>query len=105
MAASSITFSCERERRSTAGINKRYNEKEYVLVSFPHLNKHSIVSCTSIDRDPLDKQNGSIKTFGTRKNFRIIAEGMINSVSSPSTLILIFRIQRSDERKGIKICY
>ena len=74
---SSITYT--RERRSTAGVNKYYDEREYVLVSFPHRNKHSIIPCNSIDRDPLDKQNGSIKTFGTRKNFRIIAEGRIES--------------------------
>lgn len=88
MSASSITFSSGRERRSTAGINKRYDETEYLLVSFPHLQKHGIVSCNSVDRDPLDKQNGSIKTFGTRKNFRIIGEGKINSVSFLSNFFL-----------------
>ena len=76
---SSIAYTRGRERRSTAGVNKRYNDKEYVLVSFPHANKHSVIPCHSIDRDPLEKQNGSIKTFGTRKNFRIVAEGMIDS--------------------------
>ncbi|CAF1397047.1 unnamed protein product [Adineta steineri] len=64
-----------RMRRSTAGINKRYDEQDYVLVSFPQLNKHSIVPAVSINVDPLDKQNGSIKTFGSRKNLRIISNG------------------------------
>ncbi|CAF4124476.1 unnamed protein product [Rotaria sp. Silwood2] len=65
----------KRARRSTAGINKRYDEQHYVLVSFPQLNKHSIVPAASIDIDPLDKQIGSIKTFGSRKNLRIVSSG------------------------------
>ncbi|CAF1199852.1 unnamed protein product [Rotaria sordida] len=70
-----LTTSYSRVRRSTAGINKRYDEQDYVLVSFPKLNKHSIVPVASVTIDPLDKQNGSIKTFGSRKNLRIIGSG------------------------------
>ena len=66
-----------RVRRSTAGINKRYDEREYVLVSFPNLNKHSVVPAASVNIDPLDKQNGSIKTFGSIKNLRIIGSGRL----------------------------
>ncbi|CAF5178310.1 unnamed protein product, partial [Rotaria magnacalcarata] len=73
MTTTSTSFS--RVRRSTAGISKRYDEQEYVLVSFPQLNKHSIVPAVSVNIDPLNKQNGSIKTFGSRKNFRIIGSG------------------------------
>ncbi|CAF1202605.1 unnamed protein product [Rotaria sordida] len=62
-----------RVRRSTAGINKRYDEQDYVLVSFPQLNKHSVVPAAGINVDPLDEQTGSIKTFGSRKNLRIIS--------------------------------
>lgn len=72
-----LSTSCNRVRRSTAGINKRYDEQEYVLVSFPQLNKHGIVPAASIDIDPLDKQNGSIKTFGSRKNLRIVGSGKL----------------------------
>jgi len=69
------TSNNNRVRRSTAGISKRYDEQDYVLVSFPQLNKHSIVPAVSVNIDPLDKQNGSIKTFGSRKNLRIIGSG------------------------------
>jgi hypothetical protein len=64
-----------RVRRSTAGINRRYDEQDYVLVSFPNVNKHSVVPAASVNIDPLDKQNGSIKTFGSKKNLRIISSG------------------------------
>ncbi|CAF3940111.1 unnamed protein product, partial [Rotaria sp. Silwood1] len=69
------TTSYSRARRSTARINKRYDEQDYVLVSFPQLNKHSIVPAASVNIDPLDKQNGSIKTFVSRKYLRIIGSG------------------------------
>lgn len=75
MDMDSPSIGYKRVRRSTAGINKRYDEQEYVLVSFPQLNKHSIVPAASIDVDPLDEQNGSIKTFGSRKNLRIVTSG------------------------------
>ena len=75
MATSAMTY--DRTRRSTAGINRRYDEQEYVLVSFPQLNKHSILPSASVNVDPLNKQNGSIKTFGTRKNLRIIGSGTL----------------------------
>ena len=70
-----LSTSSNRVRRSTAGINKRYDEQGYILISFPQLSKHSIVPAASIDVDPLDKQNGSIKTFESRKNFRIVNSG------------------------------
>jgi hypothetical protein len=70
-----LSKSNSRVRRSTAGINKRYDEQDYVLVSFPHVNKHSILPAGSVNIDPLDKQAGSIKTFGSRKNLRIIGSG------------------------------
>ncbi|CAF1187055.1 unnamed protein product [Rotaria sordida] len=73
MNTSSISHN--RVRRSTAGINKRYDEQDYVLVSFPQLNKHSVVPAASVNVDPLDEQTGSIKTFGSRKNLRIISSG------------------------------
>jgi hypothetical protein len=73
MDTSSTTYN--RVRRSTAGISRRYDEQDYVLVSFPHVNKHSILPVASINVDPLDKQNGCIKTFGSRKNLRIISSG------------------------------
>lgn len=73
MKSSSITF--DRIRRSTAGVNKKYGEHEYVLVSFPQLNKHSVLSRKSIDVDPLDEGNGTIKTFGSRKQLKIIGSG------------------------------
>ncbi|CAF3710089.1 unnamed protein product [Rotaria socialis] len=75
LAMDILPTSYNRVRRSTAGINKRFDEQEYVLVSFPQWNKHSIVPSVSIDIDPLDKQNGSIKTFGSRKNLRIVSTG------------------------------
>ena len=104
MAASSTTYNRERERRSTAGINKRYDENEYVLVSFPHANKHSIVPSASIDIDPLDKQNGSIKTFGTRKNLRIVANGIFDQYFHSLNSLFIFRFQTSNARTSITIC-
>jgi hypothetical protein len=73
MYVSPPTYS--RVRRSTAGINRRYDEQDYVLVSFPNVNKHSVVPAASVNIDPLDKQNGSIKTFGSKKNLRIISSG------------------------------
>ena len=63
----SLPISHSRTRRSTAGVNKRYDEQEYLLVSFQHLKKHSVVPMGSVTIDPLDQQNGSIKTFGSRK--------------------------------------
>ncbi|CAF4418386.1 unnamed protein product [Rotaria magnacalcarata] len=75
LAMNILPTSYNRVRRSTAGINKRFDEQDYVLVSFPQWNKHSIVPSVSIDIDPLDKQNGSIKTFGSRKNLRIVSTG------------------------------
>ena len=51
----SLPTTYSRAHRSTAGINKRYDEQEYLLVSFPQLNKHSIVPATSVNIDPLDR--------------------------------------------------
>lgn len=69
-----LPTSRSRVRRTAARVNK-YNQEEYVLVSFPQSNKHSVVPISSIDIDPLDQRNGSIDTFGSRKNLRIIATG------------------------------
>lgn len=70
-----FSTSRSRMRRSTAGINKHYDEQDYALVSFPLSNKHSVIPTSYIDIDPLDQRNGSIDTFGSRKNLRIIASG------------------------------
>ncbi|CAF2085680.1 unnamed protein product [Rotaria magnacalcarata] len=61
LAMNILPTSYNRVRRSTTGINKRFDEQDYVLVSFPQWNKHSIVPSVSIDIQPLDKQNGSPK--------------------------------------------
>ena len=104
----SLSTAYSRARRSTAGINKRYNEQEYLLVSFPQLSKHSIVPAASVNVDPLDKQNGSIKTFGSRKNLRIISTGKPSEKHLSYKLKVIIsttRLKRIDEGKSIKICY
>ena len=84
-----ISTSRGRVRRTAATVNK-YNQEEYVLVSFPQSNKHSVVPVSSIDIDPLDQRNGSIDTFGSRKNLRIIATG---KHSNQSEFSLVFYVQ------------
>ncbi|CAF1610598.1 unnamed protein product, partial [Didymodactylos carnosus] len=63
-----------RNRKSTAGISAKYDEKDYLLVSFLNFKKHAVVPSQVVNVDPLDERNGSIKTYGTKKQLRIIAK-------------------------------
>ena len=94
-----FSTSHRRARRSAAGINKPYDEQDYALVSFPLSNKHGVIPTACIDIDPLDKRNGSIETFGSRKNLRIIATGKRCSLSE---FLLVFFLLPSGTEEVMK---
>ncbi|CAF1553491.1 unnamed protein product [Didymodactylos carnosus] len=79
------TLTSGRSKRSTAGKNSKYDERNYMLVSFPKLKKHAMVPSLLVNVDPLDKQNGNIKTNGTRKPLRIICAGSKSEVAERKT--------------------
>jgi hypothetical protein len=55
--------------------NMNYDPNIYVLASFPKKNKHTIIPRHQVTIDPIDEQNGSVRSSGFRQSVRIIAEG------------------------------
>lgn len=63
-----------RERRTTAGRNRWYNEREYCLVSFRGHEKHALLPTTVVDQDPIDN-GGTVTIGGRRREIFVIAKG------------------------------
>ncbi|CAF2846963.1 unnamed protein product [Rotaria sp. Silwood2] len=69
----------ERPHRTTAGQTSKYSD--FSVVSFPQLQKHSIIKTSLINVDPLSApgvQSGNIKAYGDRKKLIIIKTGEID---------------------------
>ena len=64
-----------RQRRFNAGINKRYDEQTYCLVSFPDHSKHALVPSTVINMDPIDDRAATIKVRGIKRGVQIVGSG------------------------------
>ena len=73
-----------RQRRANAGVNSRYDEQTYCLVSFPNHSKHAIVPSVVVDVDPdRPSKTRPIKirgSFGTAKYVHIIRSLGVSSL-------------------------
>jgi hypothetical protein len=67
--------------------NSRYDPNIYLLASFPKKNKHTIIPKHHVTIDPIDEQNGTVRSSGFVQPVRIIAEGKSIFISS------IFRVR------------
>lgn len=96
-----------RQRRVNAGVNKRYDEQTYCLVSFPDPSKHALVPSRVINIDPIDDRAATIKVRGIRRGVEIVGSGAY--ISLPVQLIVPifetapFRIQRRNETQGVQL--
>jgi hypothetical protein len=64
-----------RQRRVNAGVNNRYDEHTYCLVSFPDHRKHALVPSSVVNIDPIDDRAASIKIRGIRRDIYIVGSG------------------------------
>jgi hypothetical protein len=74
-----MTTFTPRPQRAGAGKTSKY--ADFSVVSFPQLNKHSIIKSSLINIDPLSPagtQSGNIKAFGERKKLMVIKTGEIH---------------------------
>ena len=69
-----------RQRRVNAGVNNRYDEHTYCLVSFPDHSKHALVPSNVVNVDPIDDRAASIKIRGIRRGVHIVGSGKFISV-------------------------
>lgn len=74
-----------RQRRINAGVNRRYDENTYCLVSFPTHKKHALVPSNVVNVDPIDDRDASIKVRGIRRSVQIVSAGESFLVSITST--------------------
>ena len=64
-----------RQRHVNAGVNDRYDEPTYRLVSFPDHSKHALVPSRVVNVDPIDDRTASIKVRGIRRGTHIVGSG------------------------------
>jgi hypothetical protein len=80
-----------RQRRINAGVNKRYDEQTYCLVSFPDHSKHALVPSRVINIDPIDDRAATIKVRGIRRGVQIVGSGTyISLLMKPSVFSTLF---------------
>lgn len=102
-----------RQRRANAGVNSRYDEQTYCLVSFPNHSKHAIVPSVVVDVDPIDHRDASIKIRGIRRDVHIIGSGKFFTLLAqcreysfvlkpPFLCRLSFRIERRNTAQGVE---
>lgn len=68
--------------RTTAGTNKRYSSKEYVLASFAKGTKHAVIPVTAINVNPVNCGKVEIKLCGEATPLNIIGKSKLVTYKS-----------------------
>jgi hypothetical protein len=76
-----------RSSSANAGVNNRYDEQTYCLVSFPDHNEHALVLSRIVNVDPVDDRTASIKVRGIRRGVQMVGSGKFMYLLAKFTVI------------------